>query len=276
MIESNVVVLDNPHSLIIVNEALDIASLDKSEIICETLMTAISPGTELAAYNGLPPLRPATTYPRLVGYCNVSKVIARGAEVTDFDIGDRVLTFQSHRSHFRTCQSKVICKVPDDLSDEHAVCGYLFHIGYDSIIRSPVCYGDSLIVVGLGVLGLTSVAAGVRAGLKVHAVSNQPHLGEIALDYGASHFHSREDLRNFTRLEGFDGFDGVISTTNSWEDWSLCLQLARSRGHIGVIGFPGRGEETIKGNPLDSQYFYDKQLTIQCFGVTCGITKSLI
>ena len=41
----------------------------------------------------------------------------------------------------------------------------------------------------------------------------------------------------------------------------------RPRGSIGVIGFPGRGEPIPKKNPFDSQYFYDKQLTIQCMGL---------
>ena len=35
-----------------------------------------------------------------------------------------------------------------------------------------------------------------------------------------------------------------------------------------VLGFPGRGQLAASFNPLDSQYFYDKQLTIKAAGQT--------
>jgi threonine dehydrogenase-like Zn-dependent dehydrogenase len=61
-------------------------------------------------------------------------------------------------------------------------------------------------------------------------------------------------------------FDCVISTTNSWPDWKLALQLSRRGGTIVTVGFPGRGQKIPDFNPLASQYLYDKQLTI----TSCG------
>ena len=100
MIHVKVVQLESPNLVKFIEKDLDEENLEFGAILCETLVTAISPGTELAAYNGLPPLRPATGYPRLQGYCNVSQVIAKGSQVKSVNIGDRILTFQSHRSHF--------------------------------------------------------------------------------------------------------------------------------------------------------------------------------
>ena len=54
-------------------------------------MTAISPGTELAAYVGLPPLRDGPAYPRLQGYCNVGRVLTVGERVRHLVPGQRVL-----------------------------------------------------------------------------------------------------------------------------------------------------------------------------------------
>ena len=55
--------LDQPGQLALREEPL--ASPGDGEILCETIVTAISPGTELAAWRGLPPLRPGVVYPRL-------------------------------------------------------------------------------------------------------------------------------------------------------------------------------------------------------------------
>ena len=52
MINVKVVSLKAPNSIVFLNETIDEASIGPSEIICETLVSAISPGTELAAYNG--------------------------------------------------------------------------------------------------------------------------------------------------------------------------------------------------------------------------------
>ena len=77
-----------------------IMSPGTDEILVETLVTAISPGTELAAWSGATPLRPvARIYPRLMGYCNVGRVIHLGSNVNGFALNDLVLTHSAHRSH---------------------------------------------------------------------------------------------------------------------------------------------------------------------------------
>ena len=44
--------------------------------------------------------------------------------------------------------------------------------------------------------------------------------------------------------------------------------LARTGGTIVLIGFPGRAEGSPDFNPLSSEFFYDKQLTIKACGKT--------
>jgi hypothetical protein len=93
MIEVKVSKLLAPNKLIFETENIDESLLASDEILCKTLVSAISPGTEIAAYNGLPPLRPMKPYPRLVGYCNVSEIIDVGSNVTEYKIRQRILTF---------------------------------------------------------------------------------------------------------------------------------------------------------------------------------------
>jgi len=46
----------------------------------------------------------------------------------------------------------------------------------------------------------------------------------------------------------------------------VALRAARRGGVIAVLGFPGRGEPLPASNPLESRYFYDKQLTLMGVG----------
>jgi len=266
MINSKISYLTNPYQLIFKDKAIDDDYLTNGFILCETLVSVISPGTEVAAYSGAPPLRPGNAYPRLVGYCNVARVIKVGANVSSVSEGDRVLTGSCHCSHFLIPESDIFAIVPDSVESRHAACAYLYHLGYDAVLKSGLNYGDSVVVLGLGVLGLGAVAMSSRAGANVYAVSDYSTPTEIARKFGAKQVFSREKFVDLKKLLGNRLANIVISTSNSWSDWDLALQIAGRNSFIGVIGFPGRGLSSPKNNPLDSQYFYDKQLHIQAVG----------
>ena len=265
-IDSTVAILTGPRELRFRHEVLDPAALDTSAILCETLVTAISPGTELAAYVGLRPLHDGPPYPRLQGYCNVARVLAVGADVHEVAPGDRVLTFSSHRSHFIIDASASLVTLPSSAKSEEAAFAYLYHLGYNAVLRSDVRAGSKVIVVGLGALGLTSVAMAALAGAEVFGVSAHTHAHRLGTVFGARQVFSRDSLPALHAVLGTDRADVVICTTSAWSDWALALELAGQRGTIAVLGFPGRTESAGSFNPLDSRSFYAKQLRIEAVG----------
>lgn len=266
-IEATVVYLNAPRQLELRKELLESASLGLRQVLCETLVTAISPGTELAAYVGLPALRAGTGYPRLQGYCNLARVLAVGADVRDLRPGQRVLSFVSHRSHFVINADEVLHVVAESARSEDLACAYLFHLGYNAVLRSTVRPGNRVLVIGLGVLGLASVAMAALAGARVVAVSDQALPQRLAMEFGADAVAPRADLAGIRAALTENLADVVITTSNSWHDWEIALQLAGKRATIAVLGFPGRSEAPGVFNPLDSRYFYAKQLRIEAVGV---------
>jgi threonine dehydrogenase-like Zn-dependent dehydrogenase len=262
--DATVVSLEAPRQLELQQRPL--APIGDADIVCETLVTAISPGTELAAYAGLPPLRKGVVYPRLQGYCNVARVLAVGSDVRTVVPGDRVLTFSSHRSHFVIPAADVLVRLPQEGRAEDLACTYLFHLGYNAILRAQVRAGSRVLVLGLGVLGLTSVAMAALAGAKVSVLSDQSAPAQIARDFGASAVYGRSDVDALLAGQQPYAADVVITTTNSWADWQSALKLCGPMGTIAVLGFPGRGEPLPTFNPLDSQSFYFKQLRIEAVG----------
>lgn len=243
----------------------ELAAPAPDELLCESLVSAISPGTELAAYTGQPPLRPGVGYPRLQGYCNVARVLE--SEAQGFEAGDRILSFASHRTHFVLPANEVLYKLPLDADAGAIACTYLFHLGYNAVLRSEVKPGSRVLVIGLGVLGLTSVALAALAGAEVYALSDQPVPASLATDFGAAATYARSEeelLKNVLSR----GADVVISTVNGWDDWQAALRLAGQFSRIACLGFPGRGQGAPERNPLDSQYFYTKQLRIEAVGMS--------
>ncbi|MDH5645362.1 MAG: zinc-binding alcohol dehydrogenase [Candidatus Heimdallarchaeota archaeon] len=272
-IESKIVELDSPRNIIIRSEILELSKLKSNEMAGRTLYSAISPGTEIAAYIGDPPLRPMKVYPRVVGYCNVAEVIAIGDNVKQYKVGDKILNFQSHRTSFICTEESIGALIPEGADLAEAATTYLFHLGYNALLKGDFKPGMSVAVVGLGTVGLTSTALASSFGGVTYAFSNQMNSLKIARELGAESVFRKSDSglkeKIYDLTDG--GIDLVISTSGSWEDWRLAVSIARKEGTVCVIGFPGRTQPIADFNPLDSQYFYDSQLRI----ISCGHTSTL-
>jgi threonine dehydrogenase-like Zn-dependent dehydrogenase len=252
--------LYGPRDLRVDEEILDLGAIGEREIAARTLFTAVSTGTELAAYRGDPPLRPTRfPYPRLVGYCNVAEVIAVGEHATGYRPGDVILSGQSHRSAYVCDAGSVFLALPPQADPAAASLAYLMQLGYVALQSAGAQKGQRVAVIGLGVLGLATVACARMMGLDVSAVSNQEASLDIARQWGARAVAKHDAI-------SLGAIDCVVLTSNLWQDWLLSLKTVNVSGTIATLGFPGRGQALPDFNPLDSQWLYDKRLTIKATG----------
>jgi threonine dehydrogenase-like Zn-dependent dehydrogenase len=244
------------------------------EIVAVTEYSAISIGTEKAAYVGLPALRAGPAYPRLVGYCNASRVLHVGTGVDGVSPGMRILTHQSHQSFFVCKESEVLAVIPPDLNSREASLAYIAHIGLTGLQRAGLRAGESVAIQGLGPVGLATVALSraMDAG-NIIAIGNSRSRNQRALDLGAMSVFEASDTQLCNRLAKYTNgrlADIVISTVNSWTAWRTSLDIVRAFGRIAVLGFPGRGEPLPDFNPLASEPFYTKQPTLVSAGLAAG------
>jgi D-arabinose 1-dehydrogenase-like Zn-dependent alcohol dehydrogenase len=265
IMKATVYELTAPRTLVRFEADISERALAPNEIVATTEFTVVSPGTELAAWVGRAPLRPSVPYPRLVGYCNVARVLEVGSSVTDIARGDHVLTHQSHRSHFRCDAATVLLSVNGlDLEARRKLATvYLYHLGYVALLAGGYVPGHDVALIGFGALGFTT------AGL-VSAFGGEPTVFSAR-----SHAHAPKGVRVLSKTAPASewlaatssrGFDLVVDTSDSWEDYRLALTVARKGGTIVLLGFPGRDSPRPEFNPLDSQYLYDKQLTVRQAG----------
>ena len=264
-IKAKVYKLLAPKQLSLVEEQIDIDNLESNHFIAETIFSAISPGTETAAFNGIMPLRPGNMYPRVIGYCNIAKVLIIGENIKDLNIGDFVLTFQSHRSHFLQNISEFYLKVDQENAKDYVIA-YLFHLGYHSLLTAEAKPGHNIGIIGAGVLGIATSIMSQISGARTFVFSNQIQTSQY---FENSNMH----IKSFAKIEDSIvsiqnetenvGLDIIVNTSNSWNDWSLALKATNKNGVIVNLGFPGRGEPLPLFNPLDPQYVYTKNLTIK-------------
>lgn len=259
-----------PHDLRLDSRPIEAKPLEPDELICQTLYSAISPGTELAAYCGLPPLRPTPSpYPRLLGYMNVAKVIVAGEKASrSFPPGSVVYSHAAHGSVARLTEDRVLAIVPEGLEPRLAAPAYLFRLGWNALKRAAPLPGQDVAVIGLGAIGLATVQMTIVSEAACTAISAFESARSVAQGMGA-HVLTRSEARSrcLSEISAGGGLSDVtITTSNSWDDWQLALSMTRFNGTICVLGFPGRGLPPPDENPLQSRFFYDRQLTVKAAG----------
>ena len=261
---SGIYELSAPFELFLKEEKIDHDAIGDFDIVAETVYSAISPGTEIAAYAGVEPLRKGNLYPRVIGYCNVAVVTHTGSKVTSVVVGDHILTFQSHRTAFKITEQDFFIQLDKDSNLKHAATAYLYHLGYHGLITADAKAGHNIGVIGLGTLGYTTCMMSKNAGANTYCFTNQKKPIELLQSPGVKcYLKSEASIYEIANATNGTGLDIVINTSNKWEDWLLALQAVAKGGTIVNTGFPGRGEPAPSFNPLDPQYVYVKNITVK-------------
>lgn len=237
------------------------SSLAPGEVYVETEVSGFSTGTDLGNYEGRSTEVPgAPPYPRWVGYSNVGVVKAAAPGATAA-VGTRVFAGKPHQSAYIAKPGEMMVPVPEGVSPEQASLAYLTHLGVAAMRHVRYEPGESVAVVGLGVIGLGTCAIARSMGARVYAVANSEKRAEAALRVGAHRavVAGRDPLPS--------DIDVVVLTANTWGAWRDSMEMARLLGRVAVLGFPGRAQQPPDFNPLDAKWLYGKQLTITGSGL---------
>jgi threonine dehydrogenase-like Zn-dependent dehydrogenase len=266
MITIKKAILYGAGDLRIEQEPYDPAALKPREIYVRTEVTGFSTGTDLGNYEGRSTEVPdAPGYPRGVGYSNVGVVELIGEEVKSFRPGDRLFSMKYHQSGYIADESEILIPLPANVNAEQASLTYLAHLGVAGLRQTSYEAGEDVAVVGLGVIGLCTVALARAMGARVIAVANDARRAELARALGAQDTYVSGSFEPNTVFEG-QGADIVVLTANTWPAYRDSVEMARHGGRISLLGFPGRAQPAPDFNPLDMRWLYGKQLTIRGAG----------
>lgn len=243
------------------------AELGPTQVRLKTLITGVSTGTERTLYTYNDPhwsevIRGPLPYD--MGYNNIGVVTAVGAQVTRFKPGDRVYSIAPHTTEDIFEQDGVIAKVPDGVAAEDAVFTHLFSLGLHALRRGDFTPGSRVAVIGMGVIGLCTVALAKAIGAQVLAVGRGAARLDVARQLGAD-LVLDADAPDFAQqaasFGGPDGIDIAVLIGSTWSAMRSACELLRHGGTVSLIGFPGVEAVPADFNPFDTAWFYLKQLT---------------
>jgi 2-desacetyl-2-hydroxyethyl bacteriochlorophyllide A dehydrogenase len=139
-----------------------------NEVLVETLISAISPGTEMLVYRGQAPEEMAVDetisalggsfrFPIKFGYSAVGRIVATGPGVADEWLGRLVFAFNPHETQFVAPLPSVI-PLPDGITPEAAVFLPNMETAVSFVMDGRPAIGEQIVIIGQGIVGLLTTA----------------------------------------------------------------------------------------------------------------------
>ncbi len=140
----------------------------RKQVLVETILSAISPGTELLVYRGqwpndlpvdatIPALAGKFSYPLKYGYAAVGRVIEIGTDVDSTWLERRVFAFSPHQAYFLSSPDELL-PLPASIPPEEACFLPSMETAVSFVMDGKPLIGELVGVFGQGVIGLLTTA----------------------------------------------------------------------------------------------------------------------
>ena len=118
--------------------------------------------------------------------------------------------------------------------------------GFHGAELADIQYGDSVLVIGIGPVGLMGVAgAALRGASRIIAVGTRPNCVEAAKKYGAEEFISYKNGpidEQVLKMTNGKGVDKVIIAGGGVETFAEAVRSLKAGGKIGNVNYLGKGD----------------------------------
>lgn len=245
----------------VLSEQVGVDDLGPTEVVIQTHVTIISPGTELANLSDQMAMhtdRPRTYPIRTVGYANVGTVVASGDGLT-LKPGDRVYSMGYHASIVRIDAQESFCVVvPESLTDEQAAFVRFANVSMTTLRTTMARAGDGVAVIGLGLVGNLAAQVFQAAGMVVRTLDRDPVRREIARRCGIGVVADPLTAQTWDRQHRL-----VIEATGSAEALVQGIALAQNGGEIVMIGAPWGGDSNSVPSSRITRPVFDRFLRLR-------------
>ena len=181
--------------------------------------------------------------PVALGYSCAGVVREVGRDAQDFQVGDRVACAgMNYASHAETIfvPKNLSVRIPDGVTFDEAAFVTLGAIALQGVRTAEVKLGDSVAVIGLGLLGQLTVQILKAAGCRVIGIDLEASKVALAAEFGCDAGVLRGDDVEFAVKQFTDNFgaDAVIVTAaaDTNDPIELAGVIARDRAIVSMVG----------------------------------------
>lgn len=217
----------------------------------------------------------------ILGHESVGEVVEVGSLVKDFKVGDKVIVpaitpdwnsleaqngYSMHSGgmlsgwKFSNFKDGVFAEyfhvndadgnlalLPNDLDPIEAVMlSDMVPTGFHGVELADVQFGDDVCVIGIGPVGLMSVAAAaIRGAARLFAIGSRPNCIEVAKEFGATdiiNYKQGDIVEQIMEKTKGKGVDKVIIAGGDNETFIQAVKILKPGGRIGNVNYLGKGD----------------------------------
>jgi len=233
-------------------------ALTRPDLVTKVLEKARREGL-LSAFESV---RNRLSEPVILGYSSAGKVVAVGEEVSQFQVGDRVACGGAGYA----VHAEIVCvprnlavKLSGDVDFESAAFTTVGAIAMQGLRLSKLQLGETVTVIGLGLIGLMIVQLAKASGFQVLGMDPDGNRCSLARKLGCEMVATSADELKSLSISSTSGLgcDAVIITaaTSSDEPVEVAGEISRDRGIVVAVG--------AVGMKIPRGVFYGKELTFR-------------
>jgi predicted dehydrogenase/threonine dehydrogenase-like Zn-dependent dehydrogenase len=196
-----------------------------------------------------------------VGYSAAGVVIEYAKDVTDFRPGDRVAcagTDYASHAEVISVPRNLCVHLPDQLSFEEGAFGTIGAIALQGVRLAEPTLGESVVVIGLGLVGQLTVQLLKANGCRVFGIDIDETRIKLALSLGADGgcvpVDAIEKVKSWSRGRGADACI-IAAATASSEPIQLAGEISRLKGRVVAVGLVGMN--------VPRNVYYERELTLK-------------
>ncbi len=196
-----------------------------------------------------------------VGYSAAGVVIECAKDVTGFRPGDRVAcagTDYASHAEVISVPRNLCARLPDQLSFEEGAFGTVGAIALQGVRLTEPTLGESVVVIGLGLVGQLTVQLLKANGCRVFGIDIDEariQLGRTSgADDGCTPDEAKEKVTAWSRGRGADACIIAAATTSN-EPIELAGEISRLKGRVVAVG--------MVGMDVPRNIYYQRELTLK-------------
>jgi predicted dehydrogenase/threonine dehydrogenase-like Zn-dependent dehydrogenase len=182
--------------------------------------------------------------PMAPGYSSAGTIIALGANMEGFKVGQRVSCagagYASH-AEYNLVPRNLVTTLPDNVDFESAAFTTLGAIALHGFRLAEPQLGENIAVIGMGLLGLLTAQIAAAAGCNVFGIDVDPSRITLAASLGLQAVRREDAVDATAAFTANRGFDAVIicADTSSNDPVELAAAIARDRARVVATGAIG-------------------------------------
>ncbi len=218
-----------------------------ANVLIRNRRSLVSAGTELSFYNGTnrcieEPEAKWAKYPYRPGYAGVGEVLAVGPDVHDLQPGQFIFHQGKHGPVAQIDDWGWRFPLPAGMDEESALFAYLAQVAMTAVRVSPPVFGQNVVVLGMGVVGILAARLFKLAGARMVAGADMSESRlQLARRCDAIDvaFPVRDrPLADWTQELGPHGAEIVVEAVGLPATITAALKAVAAAGRVVLLGSP--------------------------------------